>query len=338
MKKTLLLFYTLVLAAMIPASAFDLSKLDTDKISVPKPTASIKSFDIEAITLRDITLKFNVIVKNPFPISLKLKGVKLKFSVEGKQFFETEASRGFRIKSRGSAENIFLVNLKYSDIIAIIKDYTNKEYLDTIIDTEIILPIPKSVQNPPMIPDSLSFKSKLSKRIPAIKPHISIANFSVQEPSLDEVKAALKKAGKQAVDPNKAISMISGIISGKKTSSDVVDISKLDLKLKVNFDIELKNDAKAKLSFSSLDYDFLINSSPLVNGSTSKIQMNGDKQILTVSNAFSTRALAGPVLAAFKQRKGAFIVKGNTRIQLPRDVKEEPVKLSFSEGGDFKLN
>lgn len=326
MKKIIVLMCFIFLGGLYPASAL--------KFEIPKPSASIKDFDISAITLRDVTFLFNVTVKNPYPVDLKLQGVKIKFSIEGKQFFETETSKGFKIKAKGEADNKFSVNIKYSDIIAIFKDYSQKEYLQTKIDTEIIVPVPQAVRVP-SLPEQFSFKYSLSKRIPALKPQVSVLNFKVVEPSIDEVKAALKKAGKNT-DPKKALGMIDDLLAGRKTEQ-IIDPASLDLKLRVNFDIELKNDSKAKLSFSSLDYNFLVNSSALVNGNTSKISSSGDKQILTVSNAFSTKALAGPVINAFKKKSGAFLLKGNTMIQLPADIKKTPLKLTFSEGGDFNI-
>jgi len=325
MIKRFVIAFVCVLSVVIPSAGFE----------IPKPTATIKNFDIASITLRDITFLFNVTVKNPYPIALKLQGVKLKFSVEGKQFFETETSKGFSVKAKGSADNIFTVNLKYSDIIAILKDYSQKEYLNTVIDTEIIIPMPKEIQTP-MIPKSFSFKYSLSKKIPALKPNVSIANFSIAQPTLSEVASALRKSGKQNVDADKTLGMFSDIISGKKPEK-VIDPASIDLKLKVNFDIELNNDSKAKLSFSSLNYDFSINASRLVNGDTTKIGNKGDKQVLTVTNEFSTRSLAGPVLEALKNRQGAFLVKGNTFIKLPDEIKKEPVKLTFNEGGNFDI-
>jgi LEA14-like dessication related protein len=325
MIKRIMATLAIIFSVIIPSMSFD----------IPKPTATIKNFDIASITLRDITFLFNVTVKNPYPIALKLQGVKLKFSVEGKQFFETETSKGFSVKAKGEADNIFTVNLKYADIIAILKDYSQKEYLGTVIDTEIVIPVPQAVQTP-VLPKSFSFRYSLSKKIPALKPNVSVANFSIVQPTLAEVASALKKSGKQNIDANKALGMFTDIISGKKPTN-VIDPASIDLKLKVNFDIELKNDSKAKLSFSSLNYDFAINASQLVKGDTTKIGNKGDKQVLTVSNEFSTRSLAGPVLDALKNRRGAFLVKGNTFIKLPDEIKKEPVKLSFSEGGNFDI-
>lgn len=326
--KKVYLFLAVLGFTSVSVSAFDLD--------IPKPTAEIEDFDIESISLRDVTFLFVVKVKNPYPVDLKLKGVKIKFSVEGHQLFETETSRGFKVKAKKTADNRFTVNLKYADIIAIIKDYKNKDYLKTKIDTEIIIPTPRMVRKGP-VPESFSFKYKLSQDIPALKPKITIARFHVQQPSPDEVKKALIDAGKSSLNPEKTAAMIGDLLNGKKTSQ-IIDPSTLDLKLRVNFDIELENESKAALAFTDLNYDFLVNSAPLVKGNTAKIANKGAKQILTVENEFSTRALAGPIKKAFSSGKGVFALNGSTLIKLPDSVKKSPVKLQFSENGDFKLN
>jgi LEA14-like dessication related protein len=302
--------------------------------SIPKPSARIKNFDIAAIGLRDITFLFDIAVKNPYPVGLKLDRVKMKFYVEGKQFFEAETSQGFKVKARDEASNIVTINLKYVDIIKIIKDYSKKDYLNTTIDTEIIVPLPEITETK-LLPKTLSFKYKLSKRIPALKPTVSVLNFTVVPPSLDDITKALKKSGKSA-DPKKTLGMVKNILNGKD-HENVIDPSSIDVPIKTKFDIELKNDSRAKLVFSNLNYDFYVDNAPFVQGTTSQIKHSGDKQILTVENRFSSRSLAGPVLAAFKKRKGGFTFKGNTMLKLPLDIKKDPVKLSFDEGGNFDM-
>ena len=323
--KRIMIALALLAAAAVPGIAFD----------IPKPSASVKDFDIESISLRDITFLFDVAVKNPYPVDLKLDAVKLKFSIEGKQFFETETSKGFRIKARGTASNVFTVNLKYVDIIKIVKSYAQQDYLDTVIDTEIVVPLPKLPQTV-SLPKSLSFKYSLHKKIPAIKPEVSIANFAIVPPSAADVADALRKAGKQSIDAGKAKSMFDDLIAGKKPQQ-VIDPASLDLKLTTNFDIVLKNDTKAQLAFKDLGYVFAVGGSDLVNGKTTNVTRSGNAQILRVTNVFSTKSLAGPLASALKARKGNFTVKGSTFIKLPDEVKKQPLKLEFSEGGAFNI-
>lgn len=301
---------------------------------VPKPSAEIKKFDVDSIGLRDITFVFDVAVKNPYPVGITLAGVKMKYSIEGKQFFETETSKGFKVKAKGTAVSQFKVNLKYADIINIVKDYSKRDYLDTVIDTEIVVPLPDLPQLA-ALPKTLSFKYALKKKIPAIKPKVAINGFRVAMPTLKEVTDALKKSA-QNVDPNDAFNMFTDILSGKK-AKNVIDPASIDLKINVDFDIELKNETKGRLDFRDLNYTLFVNGSELVKGITSKIAQRGDTQVLTVSNVFSSKSLAGPVMDAFKARKGAFRVIGGTKIKLPDEIKKEPIPLSFSEDGSFLM-
>lgn len=107
-----------------------------------KPAASIEEFEIKSVSTSDITLMFDMEITNPYPIELKLDEVLLNFYIEGKQFFKTSTARGFRIKSRGTESTVFDVNLKYSDIARIVKDYSKKEYLNCDVDVAIKLPLP----------------------------------------------------------------------------------------------------------------------------------------------------------------------------------------------------
>ena len=75
---------------------------------------------------------------------------------------------------------------------------------------------------------------------------------------MSDVNRAVRKS-KKNLNSKKVYGMFNDIISGKKPKK-IVDPSKLDLKLGVDFDIVLKNNTRAKLSFKSLNYDFYVNS------------------------------------------------------------------------------
>ncbi len=321
-----------ILSILIIASYYPAASAGFFKKKFPKPTASIEKFDIESISLRDITFLFDVGIYNPYPVNLKLKDIKLTFFVENKQLFRTNTARGFTIKKKRKAFTRFRVNLIYSDIIKIIKAYSKKDYLNCVTDVVIVIPLPKF----PGLPKSVSFRYKLRKKIPAIKPTVRIANFKVKKPSLKEVDMALKKSAKKLKDPKKVFGMFNDILSGRKPKK-VINPSDIDLKLKVKFDIVLKNDTKAKLRFNKLNYDFFVNRSRLISGRTTNIKTIGNKSILRVSNEFSSKALSKSILNAFKNMKGNFSLKGYTMIKFPDSVKKEPLKLRFDEKGNLSI-
>ncbi|MFC1670155.1 LEA type 2 family protein [Spirochaetota bacterium] len=297
-----------------------------------KPTAKIEKFDIESISLKDITLLFDISIKNPYPLGIKLDDIKLTFFIEKKQLFKTKTSKGLKIKSRGKKSSRFHVNLKYKDIMKIVKSYSKKDSLDCVVDVVIIIPLPKL----PGLKKNISFNYKLKKKIPAFKPSIKIVNFKVKKPSLSNISKALKKTKKNLLNKKKIHNMFTDIFSGKKPKK-IIKPSSIDVKLDVSFDIELKNNTKAKLLFKNLNYDFMVNSNKLVKGSTKDFKTSGNKSILRVNNSFSSKALGKAILKAFSSKKGSFKLQGHAMVKFPDIIKKEPLKLKFDEIGKLLI-
>ncbi|MBN2040355.1 MAG: hypothetical protein JW864_09955 [Spirochaetes bacterium] len=297
-----------------------------------KPEARIKNFDIQSISLYDITLLFDVEVTNPYPLNLKLQDIAFTFFIEGKQFFKTSTARGLKIKANGKESSIFTVNLKYKDIIKIIQDYTKKDYLNCVVDTVITIPLPDL----PGLQDNIAFSYKLKKQIPAIKPSIKIANFKVKLPTKKEIADALIKSGQQNLNSGTIQNMFEDLLSGKKTKT-AADLTKLDLKLKVNFDILMTNKTKAKLNFKKLNYKFSVNNKHLVDGITTDIVNKANISVLHIANEFSTKEMSSSLIKTFKKRKGSYSLQGDSLIQLPSSIRKNPLKLEFNEKGEFNF-
>ncbi len=304
--------------------------------SIPKgitlPEVRIKDFDIKAISLRDIDFQFDIEIINPYPIGIRLEKVEFKVDIDKNELFKTTTPSGFKIKANGSAVTPLLLNLEYAKVIHIVKDYNNKEYLVCDISGKLSIPLPKI----PGLPKTFSFPFTVSKKIPAIRPSVAVHNFKVTAPSKAEIQEAIRKAGKN-LNADKVVGLLGNLISGKKVDVKKIGLSDLDLKLKVNFDLKLKNNARAKLFFNKLNYDFSINNEKVFRGDTSKTQMAGDTLIVSVANELSSKSLGKGVLRIFKERKGLFKIKGETFINLPADIKKTPLRLSFDEGGNFGL-
>ena len=88
MKRFIALFMIIMFA--MAASAFP------KPFKPPKPGATIKKFDIDSISLRDITFLFDIEISNPYPLKLKLDSVDFTFYVEKNQFFKTRTSGGLQ--------------------------------------------------------------------------------------------------------------------------------------------------------------------------------------------------------------------------------------------------
>ncbi|MCL1864756.1 MAG: LEA type 2 family protein [Spirochaetes bacterium] len=306
-----------------------------DKIGgykVPQPTAKIVNFDIDSISLLDITLLFDIEIYNPYPVKLTLSKIESTFFVENKQFFKTSSDK-FSIKAKDKETTRIFVNLKYLDIINIVKDYTNKDSLECVVDMLIVIPLPKSVS---AIAEDLKFNFKLSKEIPAIKPEINIANFSVIKPSQKEIEAAIKNSANKNLNVNTITNMFGAILDGKNPAK-VIDPSDLDLKLKVNFDVVLKNKTKAEMLFQDLNYDFKVNDSKLVDGYTKDIKNNQGESVIGINNDFSSKALGASILKAFNESKGNYSLAGYSMVKFPDKIKKTPIRINFNEKGTLSI-
>jgi len=299
---------------------------------IAKPTAELSRFEIKEISLRDLTFQFELTVSNPYPLALSFSGMTLDFSVEGSKVFSTANQGGFSVPAKGKKSNQFTVRLAYEDIYKLVKNYTEKEWLNTVIDGKLTIPLPKL----PGVPANISFTYKLQKKIPAIKPEVSITGFTVTPPSAAEVSAALTKVGKKA-DPVKARGTITDILAGKKPAAPVIDPAELDLPLKISFTIQIRNDARGPINFDGLGYELYIHGERLVVGESSSVTRKGQDVLVTVSNTFSTKRLTSGVKRVFTDKKGSFRVKGRATIKLPDEISSQPIPLGFDEKGSFTL-
>jgi LEA14-like dessication related protein len=301
---------------------------------VPKklrPTAKIEKFGIHAMSLRDVTFFIDVSIKNPYPLPLKLSHIGLQFDVEENRFFTTRTDRGFSISPRDSKTNRFLVQIRYSDVMKVVKNYSDRDYLSTRTHVTIAIPLP-DIQG---LPPDVTFKFSLDQKIPALDPDVRIADFRVQQPSTADIQRALSDAGKNT-SPGKVQQQLSDLFAGKP-ANEVIDLQDLDLKITVDFTILLANRSETPLSFDSLDYMFHVNGAPLVEGKTDRVREENGRYELPVHNTFSTRSMADSIIQAFRRGEGTFSLKGHTFLRLPPSVTAEPVRLNFDEKGTFDL-
>jgi LEA14-like dessication related protein len=333
-RRPMLLFIAMISMILLPGFSFK-----APSVFKKRPSAQIENVDIIKITFKDITFLFDVKISNPYPLGINLAGVNMDLHIENKPFLKTSAAKGVKIPAKKSRKNQFTLNLKYSEIMRLIKAYQSKDYLNVTIKGNILINLPRvKIRNFPRV---WSVPFKLARKIPAIKPTIDIKNFKVQMPKKRDVINSLRKAGKESVKPEKVINYLDMVFSKKKKrAKDImreVAPRDLDLKLKVKFDIVLKNKTRARLNFKKLDYNFYVKNQLLVKGNTSNIRKVANKMILTVASEFSTKALSKSVLAAFKSKLVDFRLDGSTMIQLPPKIKKTPVKLKINEARKFRL-
>ena len=300
--------------------------------NLPKPTAEVRRFELEAISLRDVTFLFDLAVKNPYPVNIGFDGMTLNFTVEGAKVFTAASQGGFSVPANSEKTNTFTVTLTYDSIIRVIKDYTQHDWLNTVIDGTLTIPLPKL----PGLPGNITFTYSFAKKIPAIKPKVALVGFRVEPPTRDQVAEAIARSGRKT-DPDKAQGVFRDILAGRELSEPIIDPADLDVPLTVSFTLEIRNEARGPLSFDKLGYDLSVNGQKLVTGESTNVVSEQGRDLITVSNTISSARLSREVRALFSQRKGTFTVAGSASIKLPDEIRKDPVPLSFNESGDFSL-
>jgi len=298
-----------------------------------KPEAKIQKVSIDSISLKDVTFLFNIDIKNHYPLKIKLNKIALNVKIEGKQFLKTTTARGLNLRANGLTKSKFKLNLKYKDILRIIKSYSKKDYLNCTIDLDIIIPTPAFAQK---IKKNITIHYTLIKKIPAIKPSLKIINFKIEKPNLKEISKSLKRNAIHNIKPKKVFGMFQKLIAGKRTRK-IIDPKKIDIPITVSFDIELKNNTRAKLLFKKLQYTFYINNNKLIQGNTASIKTSGNKSIISIKNKFSSRVLGKSILKTLRQKKGKYSLKGEATLKLPDNISGKPLPMKFDEKGNFNF-
>ncbi|MBN1497394.1 MAG: LEA type 2 family protein, partial [Spirochaetes bacterium] len=203
MKKT---FIAIALPALFLSCAALQSLIGT------KPEVRLKKFDIDSISLSDITFLFDFELTNPYPIGFTLDDIGFNVRIEGNQLMKTRTKKGVTVRAGGSEVTSVTVKLVYLDIIRLIKDYTERDYLDCAFDIDIAIPLPEAVQS---IKKNITFDYTVQKKIPAMKPTFKLANLQVKAPTMQEIQKSLVETGKKNLDPVKIFNVLDGLISGR---------------------------------------------------------------------------------------------------------------------------
>ena len=279
-----------------------------------------------------MTFLFELAVKNPYPVNIGFDGMTLNFTVEGAKVFTVASQGGFSVPANSEKTNTFTVTLTYDSIISVIKDYTQHDWLNTVIDGTLTIPLPKL----PGLPGNITFTYSFSKKIPAIKPEVALVDFRVEPPTREQVAEAITRSGRKT-DPDKAQGAFTEILAGRQPAGLIVDPADLDVPLAVSFTLEIRNEARGPLSFDKLGYNLSVNGQKLLTGESTNVVSEQGRELITVSNTFSSARLSKEVRALFSQRRGTFAVAGSASIKLPDEIRKDPVPLNFHESGEFAL-
>jgi hypothetical protein len=313
-----------------------------------KPSAQLDKVELAKLTFKDMDLDFLVSVENPYPLGLRVARVQAKFSVEGNQVFAVDTENELVLAANQSSPVPFLVNLKFADLINVVRDYAAKDSLDSEI--QLIVTVNLHNGTLPGVPRTWDFPFTLHKTLPTIKPKVHISDFKIEGPSAQQIAAQLQAKAREMADQtirnvsvDKVVSAFDDILRGKPRDAikDVLppnlDIRDLDLKFAIEFTLNLDNETPTALLFSNLNFKFHMNGEPLLDGSTTEVRREGNRSLAKIRGEFSVRSLSDGLIKAFKTRQASFHIEGETKVKLPDIIRVEPVTLAFSDDGDFSL-
>lgn len=313
----------LIITAAFAASCSSLSNWKNKK-----PTAAVENVTLKSISFDDMTIEMNVSIDNPYPIKIKIARIELETLIDQNSLFKTVTPDKFEIKASGKKSNSFDIKLKYSDLNRIAKNYMNQDHILLTVKTRIDIALPEI----PGLPEKFEIPLTVDKKLPTIRPSVSLSNFDVDLPSKNEVVQALKKAKKSPF----AVGRIISVLAGGSSSKGVSDLQDLDLKFGVKFDIEVYNKAKTRFQLTNLNYKLKLNGVDFMNGVTSDIRNSGKKSIIRVNNTLSAKQLNKSMIKVITSKRSKYSLSGDAALLLPKEFSKDPMKLSFNQNGNVK--
>ena len=314
---------------------------------IEKPKARLSKVELASLSFQGMDLDFEVSLENPYPLGLRVASVKATFLVEGNQIFATETQEELRVEANATAMLPFRINLKFADLAQAARDYTQKAVLDTEIQLVVTVDIHSG--SLPGVPETWDFPFTLHKKLPTIKPSVGISEFRIERPTAAQVAAQLKAKARELasrtiknISPDRVVSALDALLRGQPRKAvqqaiPELDIRDLDLRFALEFTLNLNNETPTALLFENLAFNFQMNNEPLIDGTTSQIQREGNRSMVTIRGVFSSRALSDGLLQAFQDRRASFSFRGQTQVKLPDVIRVEPVTLDFTQSGEFAL-
>ena len=317
-----------------------------------KPKVTLKGYNIEAITLTDMSFLFNINIFNPYPISLTIDKIEASVFIEDKKLVKINTKGGVKFKSKGKKISTIRVKTKYLDLLKLIKNYPKKDYADCKI--KIVFSIPVCILR------NIPLRYTVKTKIPIIRPKIRIKNFRIKKISLarqneikikNELTNRIKKIIISAFTAGyiNHLPVYSNIQSSeqiysfkikrkfkkakKKGRRKIKKALKGDISFTLEFDVVVTNETKFKLLIKQIQYDFYLNNKKLMSAKTTKLKTIGNKTILRVSNRLNTKSFSKSTRKAIMRGKFKYKITGSALIKLPNKLKKVPLKLKFNKKG-----
>ncbi len=335
-KLAILLLITLVPLSFLSCSI--IQSLSPELYKHLAPDAKIENISIKQVSMFDIDLRITLSIKNPYPLAIRLSKIESVLKIEGNQLLKPSFPEGIDIQASETSMVPVELNIKFADLIEILKTIGTKEDLNCEIIGKIYLYLPFKIEG---VPQDWPFEFSISKKIPAMQPTINIINFKIEQPNIQEIKQSIIDTGMQIKDQavNSVMTVCSNLLApAPKIPAPALPEIKptdIDLKITISFDIELKNKSNAKLIFKNLQYNFFFSGYNLIQGNTIEIQNDNNRSVLQVKNVFSSKALAQAIIDTISKHKASYKITGQSLINLGGVFENFKTVFKFDAGGEF---
>lgn len=296
MKKSLFAGLAAGLSVMLALITFSCVSLDG---LVQTPTVSMDSVSIAGLDLEGISFNANYSVKNPYGVSLSIAGLSADVNYKDTKLTTLNTSDGIKVNASSTSSNKFSFKVPYESILKFASALASgNASSQKTLPFDIAGNISLDVSNVPALnalgSNTLTLPIVTDFEVPVFKPKLSVSNFSVKMPTLNDLKDQLTKGG---LGVTKALQLATTLLSGNKLSANIFD--GIDMDIDVVFDVNVANEGGADWNLNIKDCALNTVAGKIANVSAA----NGTSAISSGNSTVPMKASLNTIQA------GAFIVQ-----------------------------
>lgn len=320
MKRYLALHIT-VFAAVLLASCSS-----SQEMAKKKPVAALDKITIVSVNLKEIKLRADILITNPYPLSIEISKSIAETMVEGRRLAYTSSNNSFYVNAGKTEKASFDISVKYEDLEKAVANYSQKEEILLTVNTvfDIVLP------DLPFLPKTTMITYSVEKTLPALKPEFSLKNVAIIIPPKADIAKALLKAKKSPI----LIVRLLGLFSGLSDESAAKDLSGIELYFGVTFDVVMENKTKSKIEFRKLAYMMTMNNVDIGGGISTEIKNEGSVSTMHVINTLNSKSIHHALLLGLVSGGKNIKIKGVADAKFPDSISKDPIVFKFGENGE----
>ena len=294
MKKSIFAGVAAVLSTMLALMTFSCVSLDG---LVQTPTVSMDSVSIAGVDLEGISFNANYSVKNPYGVALSIAGLNADVNYKDTKLTTLNTTDGIKVNASSTSSNKFSFKVPYESILKF-ASALGKTSAQKTLPFDINGNVSLDVSNVPALSalgsNTLTLPIVTDFEVPVFKPKLSVSNFNVKMPTLNDLKNQLTNGG---LGVTKALQVATTLLSGNKLSANIFD--GIDMDIDVVFDVNVASEGGADWNLNIKDCALNTVAGKIANVSAT----NGTSTISSSTSKVPMKASLNTIQA------GAFIVQ-----------------------------